>query len=151
MLPKSPNRRKSPTSTSRPKPRERASEVRSPCGGASLRWPPRWELHHARKDRRRVLLEDRRNDQTKNRQNHRKGHEQDEQEKQTHAFVEQPSRDVTDGLPVVVFQTDHQGSKSCTAPIRIEPKTTQSRAGTQPHMMAMAGPTIGPVPAIEVK
>ena len=41
--------------------------------------------------------------------------------------------------------------KSCTAPIRIEPKTTQSRAGTQPHMMAMAGPTIGPVPAIEVK
>ena len=41
--------------------------------------------------------------------------------------------------------------KSCTAPMKIEPSTTQSNAGTQPHMMAIAGPTIGPVPAIEVK
>ena len=41
--------------------------------------------------------------------------------------------------------------KSCTAPIKIDPKTTQRSAGTQPHMMAMAGPTIGPVPAMEVK
>ena len=35
--------------------------------------------------------------------------------------------------------------------MRIEPNTTHSRAGTHPHMMAMAGPTMGPVPAIEVK
>ena len=41
--------------------------------------------------------------------------------------------------------------KSCTAPMRMEPNTTQSSAGTQPHMIAIAGPTIGPVPAIEVK
>ena len=41
--------------------------------------------------------------------------------------------------------------KSCTAPINIEPRTTQRSAGTQPHMIAIAGPTIGPVPAIDVK
>ena len=41
--------------------------------------------------------------------------------------------------------------KSWTAPMKIDPKTTQSNAGTQPHITAIAGPTIGPVPAIEVK
>ena len=41
--------------------------------------------------------------------------------------------------------------KSCTAPMKMEPSTTHNSAGTQPHMMAIAGPTIGPVPAIEVK
>ena len=41
--------------------------------------------------------------------------------------------------------------KSCTAPMKIEPNTTHSSAGSQPHITAIAGPTIGPVPAIEVK
>ena len=41
--------------------------------------------------------------------------------------------------------------KSCTAPINIEPKITQRSAGTHPQITASAGPTIGPVPAIEVK
>jgi len=40
--------------------------------------------------------------------------------------------------------------KSCTAPIKIEPKNTQIIAGSQPQIIPMAGPTIGPVPAIEV-
>ena len=35
--------------------------------------------------------------------------------------------------------------------MKIEPSTTHNSAGTQPHMMAIAGPTIGPVPAMEVK
>ena len=35
--------------------------------------------------------------------------------------------------------------------MNIEPSTTHNSAGTQPHMIAIAGPTIGPVPAIEVK
>ena len=34
--------------------------------------------------------------------------------------------------------------KSCTAPIRMEPKSTQRSAGTQPQMTASAGPTNGP-------
>ena len=41
--------------------------------------------------------------------------------------------------------------RSWTAPMKIEPRKTQSRAGTQPQMMPMAGPTMGPVPAMEVK
>ena len=41
--------------------------------------------------------------------------------------------------------------RSCTAPMKIAPRTTQMIAGTQPHITAMAGPTMGPVPAIEVK
>ena len=41
--------------------------------------------------------------------------------------------------------------RSWTAPIRIEPKTIQRTAGTQPQITPMAGPTMGPVPAIEVK
>ena len=41
--------------------------------------------------------------------------------------------------------------KSCTAPIKIDPKNTQIKAGTHPQIRAIAGPTIGPNPAIEVK
>ena len=41
--------------------------------------------------------------------------------------------------------------KSCVAPIRIEPKTIQSMAGTQPQTIAIAGPRIGAAPAIEAK
>ena len=41
--------------------------------------------------------------------------------------------------------------KSCTAPMKIDPNNTQHNAGIQPHMMAIAGPTIGPVPAMLVK
>ena len=41
--------------------------------------------------------------------------------------------------------------KSWTAPMKIEPSTTQRSAGSQPQKTAIAGPTIGPVPAIEVK
>ena len=41
--------------------------------------------------------------------------------------------------------------KSCTAPITILPTKIHSIAGSQPQMMAIAGPTIGPVPAIDVK
>ena len=40
--------------------------------------------------------------------------------------------------------------KSCTAPIRTVPITTQSKAGTQPQMTASVGPTIGAAPAMEV-
>ena len=38
--------------------------------------------------------------------------------------------------------------RSWTAPMKIAPKTTQSSAGSQPHVTATAGPTIGPAPAI---
>ena len=41
--------------------------------------------------------------------------------------------------------------KSWTAPKKIEPKNTQSAAGIQPQIIAIAGPTMGPKPAIEVK
>ena len=41
--------------------------------------------------------------------------------------------------------------KSCTAPMKMDPTRTQIRAGSHPQMRAMAGPTIGPVPAIDVK
>jgi hypothetical protein len=41
--------------------------------------------------------------------------------------------------------------KSWTAPKNIEPKNTQIAAGTHPQIIAMAGPTIGPRPAMEVK
>jgi hypothetical protein len=44
-----------------------------------------------------------------------------------------------------------KAEKSCTAPMTIDPTKTQIIAGTQPQMTAIAGPTIGPVPAIEVK
>ncbi len=35
--------------------------------------------------------------------------------------------------------------------MKIDPKRTQSRAGSQPQKTAIAGPTIGPVPAMLVK
>ena len=41
--------------------------------------------------------------------------------------------------------------KSCTAPMKIEPRITHKRAGNHPQNTAIAGPTIGPVPAILVK
>ena len=41
--------------------------------------------------------------------------------------------------------------RSWTAPMKMDPRTTHSRAGSQPQRMAMAGPTMGPVPAMEVK
>ena len=50
------------------------------------------------------------------------------------------------------FRSDTTNApKSCTAPIKIEPKNTQIRAGSQPQKTATAGPTIGPVPAMLVK
>jgi hypothetical protein len=41
-------------------------------------------------------------------------------------------------------------AKSCTAPIITVPSATQTRAGSQPQITAMAGPTMGAAPAIEV-
>ena len=41
--------------------------------------------------------------------------------------------------------------KSCTAPIKTQPNKTHSKAGNHPQNTAMAGPTIGPVPAMLVK
>ena len=41
--------------------------------------------------------------------------------------------------------------KSWTAPMKMVPTTTQTSAGSQPQITAMAGPTIGAAPAIEVK
>ena len=35
--------------------------------------------------------------------------------------------------------------------MKIDPNNTQSRAGNQPQITAKAGPTMGPVPAIDVK
>ena len=39
--------------------------------------------------------------------------------------------------------------KSCTAPMKSVPRTTQSMPGSQPQITAMAGPSIGAKPAIE--
>jgi hypothetical protein len=44
-----------------------------------------------------------------------------------------------------------RAEKSWTAPIITVPIVTQSRAGTQPQMTAIAGPTIGAAPAMDVK
>ena len=41
--------------------------------------------------------------------------------------------------------------RSWTAPMKIEPKSTHNKAGSHPQSTARAGPTIGPVPAMEVK
>ncbi len=41
--------------------------------------------------------------------------------------------------------------KSWTAPIIIEPTKTQISAGSHPQITAIAGPTMGPVPAMEAK
>ena len=41
--------------------------------------------------------------------------------------------------------------KSCTAPMNMVPRTTQTIAGTHPQKTAIAGPIIGAAPAIEAK
>ena len=41
--------------------------------------------------------------------------------------------------------------RSCTAPAKIVPSTTQRNAGSQPQITAIAGPTIGAAPATDVK
>src|SRR5690606_13111776 len=40
---------------------------------------------------------------------------------------------------------------SCTPAKNMVPNTTQAKAGAQPQMTAMAGPTMGAAPATEVK
>ena len=52
--------------------------------------------------------------------------------------------------PLFLSETT-RAPKSWTAPMKMEPNNTQRSAGTQPHMTARAGPTMGPVPAMEVK
>ena len=49
------------------------------------------------------------------------------------------------------FAESTKHPKSCTAPMKIVPKTTHSTAGSQPHITAIAGPTIGAAPATDVK
>jgi len=44
-----------------------------------------------------------------------------------------------------------RAEKSWAAPMKTVPTHTQSRAGSQPQITAMAGPTIGAAPAIEAK
>ena len=39
--------------------------------------------------------------------------------------------------------------KSCTPPMMVDPTKIQIMAGTQPRIITIAGPTIGPVPAME--
>ena len=39
--------------------------------------------------------------------------------------------------------------KSCTPPMMMEPTKIQIMAGSHPQMMAIAGPTMGPVPAMD--
>ena len=41
--------------------------------------------------------------------------------------------------------------KSCAAPMKTVPTQTQTSAGNQPQMTAMAGPTMGAAPAIDAK
>jgi hypothetical protein len=41
--------------------------------------------------------------------------------------------------------------KSWTAPMKILPRKTHRNAGSQPQIIPMAGPTIGPSPAMVVK
>ncbi len=43
-----------------------------------------------------------------------------------------------------------RAEKSWTAPIRTVPTATQSIAGSQPQITAMAGPTMGAAPAMDV-
>ena len=44
-----------------------------------------------------------------------------------------------------------RAEKSWAAPMKIVPSPTHKRAGTQPQITAMAGPTIGAAPAIDAK
>ena len=68
----------------------------------------------------------------------------------TDPFVENLSGNITDRLALLRMDTT-SAPKSWTAPTRIDPSKTQTRAGSQPHITAIAGPTIGPVPAMDVK
>ena len=45
----------------------------------------------------------------------------------------------------------HTADMSCTPAMKMVPHTTQTKAGSQPQMTAMAGPTMGAAPATEVK
>ena len=45
----------------------------------------------------------------------------------------------------------HRALKSCTAPAKTVPSTTHRKAGSQPQITAIAGPTIGAAPATDVK
>ena len=49
------------------------------------------------------------------------------------------------------FRLITKAPKSCTAPIKTVPRTTHSRAGSQPQNTAMHGPMMGAAPAIDVK
>ena len=53
-------------------------------------------------------------------------------------------------LPLFLIEIMRE-PKSCTAPIKILPTNTKINAGNHPQIMAIAGPTMGPVPAIDVK
>jgi hypothetical protein len=53
-------------------------------------------------------------------------------------------------LPLCLMEMTRE-PKSWTAPMKIEPTTIHMTAGSQPHITAIAGPTIGPVPEIEAK
>ena len=45
----------------------------------------------------------------------------------------------------------HRVPKSCIPAKKTVPKVTQSNAGSQPQITAIAGPTMGAAPATEVK
>ena len=64
-------------------------------------------LHHARKNGGRVLLEHGGDHQTEDSQHHRQRHEQNEQEQQSNTLVEHAAGDVADGLAVVA-EADHE-------------------------------------------
>ena len=58
-------------------------------------------------------------------------------------------QEVAAGQELVQLNTDDLEQALLSAEASLE--STQSIAGSQPQIMAMAGPTIGPVPAMEVK
>ena len=59
--------------------------------------------------------------------------------------------EVVSAMETPLFLMDTTSApKSWTAPITMEPMSIHSIAGTQPQIIPIAGPTIGPVPAIEV-
>ena len=101
-------------------------------------------------DRRWILLEYGGNHEPEYGQHDRESHEKDKEEKQSSSLVStRPAMSPT-VWPRFLMETTSD-PKSCTAPISIDPNSTQSKAGTHPQITATAGPTIGPVPAIEVK
>ena len=55
-------------------------------------------------------------------------------------------------MDIPLFLSDMtRAEKSCTPPRKTVPNVTHSTAGTHPQIIPMAGPTIGPKPAMEVK